>query len=64
MVNRGIPAKDIDTLKEKALGPIGRYVGTAGREPLDQLKEEARERAAEKNEHKPASKDRGSDLER
>ena len=64
MVSRGIPAKDIEALKEKALGPIGRYVGTAGREPLDQLKEEARGRAAEKNEHKPASKDRGSDLER
>ena len=49
MVNRGIPAKDIDARKEKALGSIGKYIGRVEREPLDQLKQEAKERAAEKN---------------
>ena len=66
MVNRGIPAKDIEALKEKALGSIGKYIGRVEHEPLDQLKQEAKVRASEKNaEHsKPAGKDRDSDLER
>ena len=66
MVNRGIPAKDIDALKEKALGSIGKYIGRVEQEPLDQLKQEAKERASEKKaEHsKHVGKDRGSDLER
>ena len=66
MVSRGIPTKEIDALKEKALGSIGKYIGRVEHEPLDQLKQEAKARASEKNaEHsKPAGKDRGSDLER
>lgn len=29
MANRGIPAKEIDALKEKALGSIGKYIGVS-----------------------------------
>ena len=66
MVSRGIPAKSIDALKEKALGSIGKYIGVIEQESLDQLKQEAKARTSEKNaEHsKPAGKDRDSDLER
>lgn len=65
LVARGVDRETIAELKERALGSIGKYIGVIEHEPLNELKQEAIKRAAEKNaEHKPTSKGRGSDLER